>query len=1391
MIENNKHIVSRVTWETSFNKKDLAFGLQSEISRWGKLKLADEISRVFDELCPSEQVWKIDSLELDLGQIDYADLHGSLSRNFSKELSKQLKELLFYASSKNSKIDIVDNTTSKLSLLKSYLSKGYMPWWYKSERGNIHEVLQDLLKTDRTETINLLRYAGKSDDVRRRMSWQFNHDALIKIVVGLEPNNHQQIIEFKDKFVDIQNSDKIVQTNSSDFSREAWFWVLSHILVERGSLFNKVTFMKSMLAQMAFRYNFKYGSLIELIERTIKILAINSPIQSDFIITLTIISEENKLERKKIEASRATQLDYWSLLEKYLLGKNDKTNKLTSADVNDLISSLSRENKPEFVTWLLTLKKDSVKWSALLLTSNEKTYGILIHALAPVHFDNLIATIRVLSKLLISNQFSTTKNDLWSLSLNYLTENKNRRIDTNSYTKHLVDVLAEKEKISKLNLLAKCTQLKNWPNDKSKTSIELYVGMNSLFKEEIGVGSTDVLNQRINELLHKLEHHALNDKKLTNLNYELLVRWAQTNPKETFVAMLQYEQKDRLQEFLNTYLKNRHAHLIIEKLNNKSAKIVCSVQEVLKELCSNNALAPVVQLIEDKLMLIGLQIMLIRPNLSNVDFIKELLAQSSRVMSKKQLELFNELIDHLLGHKKILATQISKAGIIDLKKNFQVIKDQEILIRTHELISNSGSDRIEIGNFLLNNFKDEVFVAARKSDDDDLQLILNYLVQNGSLLKSSLIADAMRKLTHVHSSSQKSKISTELLELFWKCVLLYQEHKGDTKKFKILFNKAIAFHFNRNTGIIKADRPKVNTGVQLKSGIQITQSKLQNIVAKGIEVATLTIKDKKLAFDLSECLQLGLELDAEAIQSTLSKISIADKRIKNLAEAISFTDFCMLISSKIGMKSFFVATGSLHKIVRNLGSNELIEKLLFDFWKLTWRAIQATRMNANSFSKFVQKVIFEIAKEKNVKASHILEEIRSNNIVINVVLKNSLLKVHEVFELIPDQEKATIAESNLEKCESNGLLEELTSSLLINKQVPSWYSGMDVVPFETTLNEIIEHHPIVFLKTFRYDISAKDHKAWISNRADAEVLLKTIKALHPNLSSRMDMLLKLYKAFFQLSIGTVSGNQLQAILLDKILLAWSTNYWKLLSTENVWNELMWEMCTKRGVSSEQFLSAMQTLENQLPSALQISLNYVLKKNKKPLKIINNNQDEIMEKPILTTKQEIQKEGIVVKNAGMVLMADYFKMLFDRLGLLKENVFLSDEAQLKSIHYLQYIVTGHSSTLESMLPLNKVICGIELNAPIPAGIEITADQSELINGLIKAVIGYWPAIGETSIDGFRGNWLVRDGMLTEHEDKWELVVEKRAYDLLISKSPFAFSIIKYPWMEKPIHVTWPY
>lgn len=178
----------------------------------------------------------------------------------------------------------------------------------------------------------------------------------------------------------------------------------------------------------------------------------------------------------------------------------------------------------------------------------------------------------------------------------------------------------------------------------------------------------------------------------------------------------------------------------------------------------------------------------------------------------------------------------------------------------------------------------------------------------------------------------------------------------------------------------------------------------------------------------------------------------------------------------------------------------------------------------------------------------------------------------------------------------------------------------------------------------------------------------------------------------------------------------------------------------------------------------------------------------------TNKMTIKNENtlaapIPVKNAGMVLLSEYVPTLFKLMELLNGKEFVNPAKQLDAVHVLQYVVTGLMETSEVYLPLNKVMCGLRTDATVADGVSLTAAQEELINEMILNMVGQWPAIGKTSVDGFRGNWLVRNGLLSETEEQWEIVIESRPYDILINKFPFSYSIIKYRWMDKPLHVKW--
>ena len=165
------------------------------------------------------------------------------------------------------------------------------------------------------------------------------------------------------------------------------------------------------------------------------------------------------------------------------------------------------------------------------------------------------------------------------------------------------------------------------------------------------------------------------------------------------------------------------------------------------------------------------------------------------------------------------------------------------------------------------------------------------------------------------------------------------------------------------------------------------------------------------------------------------------------------------------------------------------------------------------------------------------------------------------------------------------------------------------------------------------------------------------------------------------------------------------------------------------------------------------------------------------------------ENIYIANAGAVLIAPYLPRLFERLGLTEEGQFKDRNAAERGVHCVQFLVNESTSSPEYQLVLNKLLCGVRPGRPIRRGIELAADEKKQLEGLLRAIIENWTALGNTSIAGLRESFLQRNGRLQLENDAWRLSVEARPFDMLLDQLPWSFSTIKFAWMDRVIYVEW--
>lgn len=165
------------------------------------------------------------------------------------------------------------------------------------------------------------------------------------------------------------------------------------------------------------------------------------------------------------------------------------------------------------------------------------------------------------------------------------------------------------------------------------------------------------------------------------------------------------------------------------------------------------------------------------------------------------------------------------------------------------------------------------------------------------------------------------------------------------------------------------------------------------------------------------------------------------------------------------------------------------------------------------------------------------------------------------------------------------------------------------------------------------------------------------------------------------------------------------------------------------------------------------------------------------------------EGAPVRHAGLVLTAPYLPRLFAMLGLVDRNAFASEEHTSRALRLLHYLAAGHDEAGSHDFSLEKVLCGTSSDFPNPDEIRLEPNEKATCDQLLGGIIQNWKAIGNTSPQGLRETFLLRDGTLRLQDEFWHLNVPSKAFDVLVDRIPWGFSTIRFPWMEFPLQTKW--
>jgi hypothetical protein len=165
------------------------------------------------------------------------------------------------------------------------------------------------------------------------------------------------------------------------------------------------------------------------------------------------------------------------------------------------------------------------------------------------------------------------------------------------------------------------------------------------------------------------------------------------------------------------------------------------------------------------------------------------------------------------------------------------------------------------------------------------------------------------------------------------------------------------------------------------------------------------------------------------------------------------------------------------------------------------------------------------------------------------------------------------------------------------------------------------------------------------------------------------------------------------------------------------------------------------------------------------------------------------DTLYIHNAGLVLLHPLLPFFLERLGLTQKHQFIDETVRRRSAHLLQYLVDGKSQHPEHQLMLNKILCNIPMQEPVPLEITLSEEEQRLSAELFEVLRQRWPKMENTSMEGIQTSFLQRNGGLTEVQDGWKLKVEEKGIDALLQFLPWSCGMVRLPWMNTTIYTEW--
>ncbi len=1443
------HIIKAQEYQIGLSDQREAHQVQTNISGLQETRINTLLNEVLNKFEDKDFIYQFNTIELDLGSMRKSNYENELVYRLEEELTKYLS----YNILENGRLregHRIETYERLLDNLEYFLENGHFKW--NSTHGlTPMKLWSNLLTTQPQELLQLLKKLGKQEAIRKRMIFQFQEETLEEIVSLATKEEGRYMISYKNKILDYQEKRRIIESPAQAVHAVIWEIILGYIFAEGKSYYDKKSFLQYLIRKMATSYNIAYQSLLnilnEVLQKDVHIAGHHSQFKK---LVIELSTEEISLipaETATASHEKAGLSQWLDEVLHYLKfgGFNPQFPVRSREDFNDQFRKILKSGERLVLVHLNAWLRDESKKKKILAIASPRTLNQIVTItdipsikVAVEFIDALKAKKEQLSNnaKLFLEQLQISKGELiltlpvsenfqekkllHHLLRNILNISNRQEDDLIQFLMETKPLLCKKhEKIvakflmtfyqnmGKIVLQSIATEIKDylhktppefwdmWLEDKipqwtrgtrlSRATLLQYVVKNfrknreaeqlrlfievrkshkfSSVKTDLGPSpsTTDqpsmtenaLVKNRENAILYLLEKGQLpwwieGEAFWSHFDTDFSTMWASAKNKGLILRLVK---KNAKKASYTRLLNTENFLLLLRELetnpNNENTTLVNDVYRFIIHTLMPLGGITVSEHLEFKETILNIFLDSPANELSRnlLQFIKKWY-HSSKIKSQVSL---SETFESFL---KEIALKIPGGA---LKADFELWVDtislENFQRRPKEGHPSSLKDFLGQSYPVSKDLRSKAGMARHlqgllSTQPKQFDALLKDAIFRAGLLSELQKTDLVAILEQKMSSNQRETYRQALLHLDrYKPYISNTEHKAMHETFTRLLLLKLSSDGIRAWGINDWSRFIFHTFNQA-IGTQKNKNITFRIKEKlSLENGSVRLLNQSFIAQLNE---LADETSEKVLEETKEIFSafIKETDTKIVAKKLTLKDQKESIHKKLNAIQF----ESYREVAQHLQrfGSYVSKKEYDDLWRLfsdlvlvaadtgrltSWGLQDWTQLLFGSTQKVIGKkkhtaIFFSIKEKLNIPSEETDEESKKLlEIWEDLLLETSEKKVADSENIFQSLHQAFTTETQASKPQDALILQKISAN---QKKF-----------YEQAVSHLNSYKPYVSNKEY----SDMRHLA-------SKFLLSKLNAEGISSWGMKDWGHLLFHSMNQV-LGETKNKEIRFRIKEKLN----------IDTEIEINE------------SQQFINQLSTLASEVPE------NVIMENQA-------SNEDHDYKK--LGEKGEREfLDPIFVVNAGLIILAPYLGLLFEKCGLMEGHKFIDDASQFKGVQLLAYAAMGKTSQEENELTIQKVLCGLDLTTPLAKATKLSASDMETVDGLLKAVTQQWRPLNASTIDSLRASFLQRDGKLEEEAEQFYLKVEQKPYDMLLAQIPWNISKIKLSFMKKVIEVEW--